>query len=178
MKLKIQCQYLSVSVFLFWKTGLRCMRAAYRSTCSWEFKGSYINLSRLRVWQPQSWCDLSTHTHRIACKRIGSWADLPWISKDLKRSHTRAEIKECLYMTNGNTFQKKSQDRPKKSPGLIKPLTLILKKNQKDSGLILLLNLISAFMDQSIPAAPSPPPNPQAYCGVFARLVSPGGGAH
>ena len=88
MKLKIQCQYLSVSVFLFWKTGLRCMRAAYRSTCSWEFKGSYINLSRLRVWQPQSWCDLSTHTHRGACKRISSWADLPWISKDLKRSHT------------------------------------------------------------------------------------------
>ena len=102
-----------------------------------SLKASYIILSRLRVWQPQSWCDLSTHTHRVACKKIGSGADLPWISKDLKRSHTRAEIKECLYMTNGNTFQKKSQDRAKKSPGWIKPLTLILKKNQKDSGLIL-----------------------------------------
>ena len=33
--------------------------------------------------------------------------------------------------------RKKYQDRAKKSPGWIKPLTLILKKNQKDSGLIL-----------------------------------------
>ena len=31
------------------------------------------------------------------------------------------------------------------------------------------------FMHQSISAAPSPPP--PGYCGVFARLVSPGGGA-
>ena len=30
-------------------------------------------------------------------------------------------------------------------------------------------------MHQSIPAAPSPPP--PGYCGAFARLVSPGGGA-
>ena len=30
-------------------------------------------------------------------------------------------------------------------------------------------------MHQSIPAAPSPPP--QGYCGAFARLVGPGGGA-
>ena len=29
-------------------------------------------------------------------------------------------------------------------------------------------------MHQSIPPAPSPPPG---YCGAFARLVSPGGGA-
>lgn len=135
MKLKIQCQYLSVSVFFFWKAGLRCMRAASQL----RVKGFIHNFMQVEslAWQAQSWCDLSTHTHRGACKRISSWADLPWISKDLKRSHTRAEIKECLYMTNGNTFQKKSQDRAKKSPGLIKPLTLILKKNQKDSGLIL-----------------------------------------
>ena len=33
-----------------------------------------------------------------------------------------------------------------------------------------------AVMHQSIPAAPSPPP-PPGYCRVFARLVSPGGGA-
>ena len=31
-------------------------------------------------------------------------------------------------------------------------------------------------MQQSIPAVPSPPP-PSGYCGVFARLVTPGGGA-
>ena len=31
-------------------------------------------------------------------------------------------------------------------------------------------------MLQSTPAAPSPPP-PPGYCGAFARLVSPGGGA-
>ena len=31
-------------------------------------------------------------------------------------------------------------------------------------------------MHQSIPAAPSPPPT-RGYCGTFARLVSPGGGA-
>ena len=32
----------------------------------------------------------------------------------------------------------------------------------------------SSIMHQSIPAAPSTPPG---YCGAFARLVSPGGGA-
>ena len=31
-------------------------------------------------------------------------------------------------------------------------------------------------MHQSIPAAPPPPPPPPGDCGVFARLVSPGGG--
>ena len=33
----------------------------------------------------------------------------------------------------------------------------------------------STVMHQSIPAAPSP--SPPSYCGVFARLISPGGGA-
>ena len=33
----------------------------------------------------------------------------------------------------------------------------------------------SHVMHQSIPPAPSPPP--PGYCGAFARLVSPGGGA-
>ena len=33
-------------------------------------------------------------------------------------------------------------------------------------------------MHQSIPPAPAPsPPPPTGYCGEFARLVSPGGGA-
>ena len=32
-------------------------------------------------------------------------------------------------------------------------------------------------MHQSISAAPSFPPPPPGYCGAFARVVSPGGGA-
>ena len=39
-------------------------------------------------------------------------------------------------------------------------------------------NLCSQVIHQSIPPAPSPPPHPSpGYCGAFARLVSPGGGA-
>ena len=34
--------------------------------------------------------------------------------------------------------------------------------------------VFNVVMHQSIPAAPSTPPG---YCGAFARLVSPGGGA-
>ena len=35
--------------------------------------------------------------------------------------------------------------------------------------------MLSQF--QLCPAAANPPPPPPAYCGAFARLVSPGGGA-
>ena len=37
-------------------------------------------------------------------------------------------------------------------------------------------NFHGLLMHQSIPAAPSPSPRP-GYCGAFARLFSPGGGA-
>ena len=43
------------------------------------------------------------------------------------------------------------------------------------NGIKLPLNNI-VLMHQSVPPAPSPPP-PWGYCGAFARLVSPGGGA-
>ena len=75
-------------------------------------------------------------------------------------------------MTNGNTFQKKSQDRAKKSPGLIKPLTLILKKNQKDSGLILKIKgrfkfdfrLYGSVNSSCAEPAPQPPGLLQGIC--------------
>lgn len=46
MRLKIQCQYLSVSVFFFWKASLRCMRTAYRSAAE-SFKGFMHNFKQV-----------------------------------------------------------------------------------------------------------------------------------
>ena len=39
------------------------------------------------------------------------------------------------------------------------------------------LEIADTLKHQSIPAAPSPSPPPPGYCGAFALLVSPGGGA-
>ena len=63
-------------------------------------------------------------------------------------------------------------------------ITLLNKAVNVYSFALVLDYLLGAFnlplMHQSIPAAPSPPPplpTPPGYCGAFARLFSPGGGA-
>ena len=110
-----------------------------RSFAAESLKALYIILCRLRVWPGRHKADVICQPTLTGLHVKGLALGLIFrgFQRTLRGPTQGLRSRNAYIWQTEIPFQKKSQDRAKKSPGWIKPLTLILKKNQKDSGLIL-----------------------------------------